>query len=434
MISAIHIAKRRYLEQTLAHFCAGGLPQFPAASRGAAIDHRSRRPARTRTRHRAGALPTYSPGRSGPVAGHHDPRPKVVRIAPGDLQNRPADPLPGIVEVIVECAPRPQSARGKRAGPQRATSPPDQVPMTRSPIAIDDPVDPRIAAYRDIRERDLVGREGLFIAEGEVVLRVLLGALAPPAGIAAGRGEARRGAFRTDRRAARRRARLLGEPGGDGSHRRLSHAPRDPRDRPARPDCRGADALLAGAAAGDRRRPLRHRQSRQRRRDLPQRRGVRRERRDPRQRLLRPALPQGDPRLGRRGADRSLRAPRRGEDALALLAAHGFEAMALSAGRRSAARPVERPDRVAVLFGTGGRRPSRASLPAPGRSGSRWPATSIRSTSRRPAASCSITSPSGPRRAPPDREHHLRRPRPLQISKDAVRAVSSRTVVTWPRA
>src|SRR5262249_12915082 len=41
-------------------------------------------------------------------------------------------------------------------------------------IPIDDPADPRIAAYADIRERDLVGREGLFIAEGEVVLRILL--------------------------------------------------------------------------------------------------------------------------------------------------------------------------------------------------------------------------------------------------------------------
>ncbi len=30
-----------------------------------------------------------------------------------------------------------------------------------------------MAAYRDIRERDLVGRQGLFIAEGEVVLRML---------------------------------------------------------------------------------------------------------------------------------------------------------------------------------------------------------------------------------------------------------------------
>lgn len=39
---------------------------------------------------------------------------------------------------------------------------------------VTDPEDPRIAAYRDVRERDLVGREGLFIAEGAVVLRTLL--------------------------------------------------------------------------------------------------------------------------------------------------------------------------------------------------------------------------------------------------------------------
>jgi tRNA G18 (ribose-2'-O)-methylase SpoU len=41
-------------------------------------------------------------------------------------------------------------------------------------VEIDDPADPRVAAYRDVRERDLTGREGLFIAEGEVVLRTLL--------------------------------------------------------------------------------------------------------------------------------------------------------------------------------------------------------------------------------------------------------------------
>ena len=41
-------------------------------------------------------------------------------------------------------------------------------------IPIDDPDDPRIAAYRHIREADLVGRQGQFIAEGEVVLRLLL--------------------------------------------------------------------------------------------------------------------------------------------------------------------------------------------------------------------------------------------------------------------
>lgn len=39
---------------------------------------------------------------------------------------------------------------------------------------VEDPDDPRVADYRDIRERDLTGRQGLFIAEGEVVLNTLL--------------------------------------------------------------------------------------------------------------------------------------------------------------------------------------------------------------------------------------------------------------------
>jgi tRNA G18 (ribose-2'-O)-methylase SpoU len=43
-------------------------------------------------------------------------------------------------------------------------------------IRIDDPGDPRLAPYRDIRERDLVGRQERFIAEGKVVLGVLLAA------------------------------------------------------------------------------------------------------------------------------------------------------------------------------------------------------------------------------------------------------------------
>ena len=42
------------------------------------------------------------------------------------------------------------------------------------PVAIDDPDDPRLAAYRAVRERDLVGRQGRFIAEGEVTLRMLV--------------------------------------------------------------------------------------------------------------------------------------------------------------------------------------------------------------------------------------------------------------------
>ncbi len=40
-------------------------------------------------------------------------------------------------------------------------------------IDIDDPDDPRIAPYREVRERDVAGRHAGFIAEGEVVLRVL---------------------------------------------------------------------------------------------------------------------------------------------------------------------------------------------------------------------------------------------------------------------
>jgi tRNA G18 (ribose-2'-O)-methylase SpoU len=41
-------------------------------------------------------------------------------------------------------------------------------------ISIDDPDDPRVADYREVRERDLVGRQGSFIAEGQVVLEKLL--------------------------------------------------------------------------------------------------------------------------------------------------------------------------------------------------------------------------------------------------------------------
>ncbi|MGV2123067.1 TrmH family RNA methyltransferase [Agrobacterium vitis] len=41
-------------------------------------------------------------------------------------------------------------------------------------VTISDPQDPRIAAFSNIRERDLTGREGRFIAEGTVVLRMLL--------------------------------------------------------------------------------------------------------------------------------------------------------------------------------------------------------------------------------------------------------------------
>ena len=45
--------------------------------------------------------------------------------------------------------------------------------MAAAPIRIYDPGDPRIAGFVSIRERDLTGRDGLFVAEGTVVLRML---------------------------------------------------------------------------------------------------------------------------------------------------------------------------------------------------------------------------------------------------------------------
>ncbi|TCT05210.1 TrmH family RNA methyltransferase [Aquabacter spiritensis] len=39
-------------------------------------------------------------------------------------------------------------------------------------LPVDDPDDPRIAEFVSVRERDLVGRRGRYIAEGEVVLRL----------------------------------------------------------------------------------------------------------------------------------------------------------------------------------------------------------------------------------------------------------------------
>lgn len=46
----------------------------------------------------------------------------------------------------------------------------------RERTGITDPDDPRIAEFRHIRERDLIGRQGRFVAEGTVVLRMLAAA------------------------------------------------------------------------------------------------------------------------------------------------------------------------------------------------------------------------------------------------------------------
>ncbi|GJE40750.1 tRNA G18 (ribose-2'-O)-methylase SpoU [Methylobacterium persicinum] len=44
-----------------------------------------------------------------------------------------------------------------------------------TPETIGDPADPRLDPYARMRERDLVGRAGRFVVEGEVTLRLLLG-------------------------------------------------------------------------------------------------------------------------------------------------------------------------------------------------------------------------------------------------------------------
>ncbi|HTN41883.1 MAG TPA: RNA methyltransferase [Asticcacaulis sp.] len=40
-------------------------------------------------------------------------------------------------------------------------------------VEINDPQDPRLSLYRDVKDRDLTGRDGLFMAEGKVVLERL---------------------------------------------------------------------------------------------------------------------------------------------------------------------------------------------------------------------------------------------------------------------
>lgn len=43
-------------------------------------------------------------------------------------------------------------------------------------VHLDDPLDPRLEPYLRLRERDVVGRQGRFVAEGRVVVETLLGA------------------------------------------------------------------------------------------------------------------------------------------------------------------------------------------------------------------------------------------------------------------
>jgi len=57
--------------------------------------------------------------------------------------------------------------------------------MAPPPVRIEDPADPRITGFVSIKERDLTGRQGRFIAEGTVVLRMLASAHRAGRGIAA---------------------------------------------------------------------------------------------------------------------------------------------------------------------------------------------------------------------------------------------------------
>jgi tRNA G18 (ribose-2'-O)-methylase SpoU len=50
----------------------------------------------------------------------------------------------------------------------------DDRPEVGEPIAIADPADPRVAAFADVRERELAAREGLFVGETLVVLEAML--------------------------------------------------------------------------------------------------------------------------------------------------------------------------------------------------------------------------------------------------------------------
>jgi len=64
----------------------------------------------------------------------------------------------------------------ERAGSPGITSTlnPQPEPRNVQPILIESLDDERVADYRDVRDADLVGRRGLFIAEGELVVRILL--------------------------------------------------------------------------------------------------------------------------------------------------------------------------------------------------------------------------------------------------------------------
>ncbi|MEM9223471.1 MAG: RNA methyltransferase [Pseudomonadota bacterium] len=74
--------------------------------------------------------------------------------------------------------------------------------LPSSAVRITDRDDPRIALFRNVRERDLVGRQGIFIAEGASVLRVLLRSSIEALAILVEEGRAARMDWLSDRGAA----------------------------------------------------------------------------------------------------------------------------------------------------------------------------------------------------------------------------------------
>ena len=224
------------------------------------------------------------------------------------------------------------------------------------PIRIDDPRDPRVAAYLDIRERDLAGRQGRFVAEGKVVLDVLL---------SAGRFAAESVLVLENRLAglddilrkapadlpvyvARKRRHGQRSPASTciaaywRSAARARRSPPRPCSTPCLPDA--LIVVLVGISNHDNIGV-----------DLPQRRRLRRRCRASRRHLLRSALPQGDPRLRRCGAESSLRVLRRHRGFIGDARPSGLRASSLC--RRAAQtdiRDAARPERLALYLGTEG--------------------------------------------------------------------------------
>jgi tRNA G18 (ribose-2'-O)-methylase SpoU len=221
-------------------------------------------------------------------------------------------------------------------------------------VAIDDPSDPRIAAYRHIREADLVGREGRFIAEGEVVVRVLLTASRHEA-LSLLLAEKRVAALRAEIEELRDSVpvyvapqAILDEIAGFPMHRGILALGRRAAFPPAEEQLvqagpRALVLMLFAIANHDNMGGI-FRNAAAFGADLVI---LDSDCCDP---LYRKAI--------RVSAGNVLRVPYahldRGADVLGLLAAHDFEAIALSPDGASALADIRRPDRVAILLGAEG--------------------------------------------------------------------------------